>query len=78
MRRRPRGAAARFYSQKAVYAAQKNESEIAAHFHDLGSKESANLSLVVILGFGVYLSSFLKDLVCAPRPYSPPVERLST
>jgi hypothetical protein len=26
---------------------------------------------------GIYISSFAKDLVCTPRPYSPPVVRLS-
>ena len=29
------------------------------------------------MAFGVYLSSFLKDMVCSPRPYAPPVVRLS-
>jgi hypothetical protein len=29
------------------------------------------------LGFGVYISSVLKDMVCSPRPYAPPVVRLS-
>ena len=29
------------------------------------------------LAFGVYISSFLKDLACSPRPYAPPVVRLS-
>jgi len=29
------------------------------------------------LVFGLYPSSFLKDLVCSPRPYSLPVTRLS-
>jgi len=33
--------------------------------------------LCYALAFGVYLSSFLKDLVCSPRPYAPPVVRLS-
>ena len=35
-------------------------------------------SLVVVLASGVYFSSFIKDLVCSPRPFSPPVSRLST
>lgn len=29
------------------------------------------------LAFGVYLSSVLKDLMCSPRPYAPPVVRLT-
>ena len=29
-----------------------------------------------VLACGVYLSSFLKDMVCSPRPYAPPVARL--
>ncbi|KAH9021637.1 hypothetical protein EDB84DRAFT_1274894, partial [Lactarius hengduanensis] len=29
------------------------------------------------LAFGVYMSSYLRDLVCSPRPYAPPVVRLS-
>ncbi|KAH9005608.1 hypothetical protein EDB86DRAFT_2879476, partial [Lactarius hatsudake] len=28
------------------------------------------------LAFGVYMSSYLRDLVCSPRPYAPPVVRL--
>ncbi|WVQ81355.1 hypothetical protein IAT38_003478 [Cryptococcus sp. DSM 104549] len=30
-----------------------------------------------VVGMGIYISSFSKDLVCTPRPYSPPVIRLS-
>ncbi|RSH95324.1 hypothetical protein EHS25_000411 [Saitozyma podzolica] len=30
-----------------------------------------------VVGLGIYISSFAKDLVCTPRPYSPPVVRLS-
>lgn len=30
-----------------------------------------------MLCIGVYLSSFVKDLVCAPRPFAPPVTRLT-
>ena len=30
-----------------------------------------------MLAFGVYLSSAIKDLFCVPRPYSPPVTRLT-
>jgi membrane-associated phospholipid phosphatase len=33
--------------------------------------------MLIILATGVYLTSFLKDLVCVPRPYSPPVERMT-
>jgi len=33
--------------------------------------------LCYALAFGVYLTSFLKDLACSPRPYAPPVTRLS-
>ncbi|KAG9309182.1 hypothetical protein JVU11DRAFT_10893 [Chiua virens] len=32
--------------------------------------------LVVVLASGVYFS-FIKDLVCSPRPFAPPVTRLS-
>ena len=30
-----------------------------------------------MLSAGVYVSSFMKDLCCVPRPYAPPVTRLS-
>jgi len=33
--------------------------------------------LVIVLASGVYLVSFMKDLFCAPRPFSPPVTRLT-
>lgn len=33
--------------------------------------------LINVLAFGVYLSSAIKDLFCVPRPYSPPVTRLT-
>ncbi|KAF8268554.1 hypothetical protein EI94DRAFT_1778532 [Lactarius quietus] len=33
--------------------------------------------LCYALALGVYTSSFLKDLACSPRPYSPPVVRLT-
>jgi len=33
--------------------------------------------LLFNLAFGVYTSSFVKDLVCSPRPFSPPVTRLT-
>ncbi|KIM59073.1 hypothetical protein SCLCIDRAFT_16570 [Scleroderma citrinum Foug A] len=35
------------------------------------------LGLVVVLASGAYLSSFIKDLVCSPRPFAPPVTRLT-
>ena len=34
-------------------------------------------SLVFVLSLGCYFVSFLKDLICIPRPYAPPVTRLS-
>ncbi|KAI5118596.1 hypothetical protein M0805_004171 [Coniferiporia weirii] len=37
----------------------------------------AGRGLVFVLGMGVYTSSFIKDLICAPRPYAPPVTRLT-
>ncbi|PWY98338.1 hypothetical protein BCV70DRAFT_202119 [Testicularia cyperi] len=33
--------------------------------------------LINVLAFGVYFSSAIKDLFCVPRPYSPPVTRLT-
>ena len=33
--------------------------------------------LLLMLSTGVYVSSFLKDLCCVPRPFAPPVTRLS-
>ncbi|KIY62152.1 PAP2-domain-containing protein [Cylindrobasidium torrendii FP15055 ss-10] len=33
--------------------------------------------LLIILGIGGYMSVFLKDLICSPRPFSPPVQRLN-
>ncbi|KAI9636684.1 sphingosine-1-phosphate phosphatase [Dioszegia hungarica] len=33
--------------------------------------------LLNAVGLGIYMSSFAKDLVCTPRPYSPPVVRLA-
>ncbi|KAI0062728.1 hypothetical protein BV25DRAFT_1803341 [Artomyces pyxidatus] len=33
--------------------------------------------LCYVLAFGVYSSSFMKDLICSPRPHSPPVTRLT-
>ncbi|KZT61729.1 acid phosphatase/Vanadium-dependent haloperoxidase [Calocera cornea HHB12733] len=33
--------------------------------------------LVHVLSFGVYASTFVKDSICAPRPFSPPVTRLT-
>jgi len=39
--------------------------------------EEQGRGLLFMLCIGVYVSSFMKDLVCAPRPFSPPVTRLS-
>lgn len=36
------------------------------------------LRSITMLAIGVYLSSFIKDLFCSPRPFAPPVTRLST
>ncbi|KAG5637587.1 hypothetical protein H0H81_004038 [Sphagnurus paluster] len=33
--------------------------------------------LLIVLALGVYLSSFIKDLICSPRPFAPPVTRLT-
>lgn len=33
--------------------------------------------LLLNLASGVYLSSFVKDLICSPRPFAPPVTRLT-
>ncbi|KDR76501.1 hypothetical protein GALMADRAFT_120678 [Galerina marginata CBS 339.88] len=33
--------------------------------------------LLIILGLGIYVSSVVKDLFCAPRPFAPPVTRLT-
>ncbi|KAF8632892.1 hypothetical protein AX17_004738 [Amanita inopinata Kibby_2008] len=33
--------------------------------------------LILILAFGVYCTSVIKDLVCSPRPFAPPVTRLT-
>mgnify|MGYP000097174510 CR=1 FL=1 len=42
----------------------------------LGSTSFAR-GLVNVLAFGVYFSSAIKDWLCVPRPYSPPVTRLT-
>lgn len=34
-------------------------------------------SLVFVLAFGVYVTNFIKDLLCLPRPLSPPLHRLT-
>ena len=31
----------------------------------------------MVLALGVYCSSVVKDLICSPRPFAPPVTRLS-
>lgn len=33
--------------------------------------------LVVVLGAGIYISGFCKDLLCLPRPRSPPLHRIT-
>jgi membrane-associated phospholipid phosphatase len=33
--------------------------------------------LLLVLALGVYTSSFVKDLFCVPRPFAPPVTRLT-
>ncbi|KAH9932312.1 uncharacterized protein B0H18DRAFT_987534 [Fomitopsis serialis] len=33
--------------------------------------------LLMVLALGVYASSFVKDAVCSPRPFAPPVTRLT-
>ncbi|KIY51066.1 hypothetical protein FISHEDRAFT_13986, partial [Fistulina hepatica ATCC 64428] len=33
--------------------------------------------LIILISMGVYLTSFAKDLVCSPRPFAPPVQRLT-
>ncbi|EEB89968.1 hypothetical protein MPER_11885 [Moniliophthora perniciosa FA553] len=35
------------------------------------------LGLILVLATGVYFSSFFKDLFCSPRPFAPPVTRLT-
>ncbi|KAG2340309.1 hypothetical protein BDR05DRAFT_984137 [Suillus weaverae] len=39
--------------------------------------EELGRGLVIVLASGVYVVSFLKDLVCSPRPLAPPVTRLT-
>lgn len=34
-------------------------------------------NLVFMLAFGVYITNFVKDLLCLPRPLSPPLHRLT-
>ncbi|KAH8823214.1 sphingosine-1-phosphate phosphatase [Flagelloscypha sp. PMI_526] len=38
---------------------------------------TAGRGLLIILALGVYFSSVLKDLICSPRPFAPPVTRLT-
>lgn len=40
---------------------------------------SINLTrdLVFVLGLGIYFTGFIKDLLCLPRPKSPPIKRLT-
>ncbi|KAG2152589.1 PAP2 superfamily-domain-containing protein [Suillus bovinus] len=39
--------------------------------------EELGRGLVTVLASGVYIVSFLKDLICSPRPLAPPVTRLT-
>ncbi|KAJ8688727.1 Long-chain base-1-phosphate phosphatase [Pleurotus ostreatus] len=39
--------------------------------------EELGTELVTVLAAGVYFSSFIKDLICSPRPFAPPVTRLT-
>ncbi|KAG0693804.1 PAP2 superfamily-domain-containing protein [Suillus ampliporus] len=39
--------------------------------------EEHGRGLVIVLASGVYVSSFVKDLICSPRPLAPPVTRLT-
>ncbi|KAG1731080.1 PAP2 superfamily-domain-containing protein [Suillus paluster] len=39
--------------------------------------EEIGRGLVIVLASGVYVSSFVKDLICSPRPLAPPVTRLT-
>ncbi|KAG1833654.1 PAP2 superfamily-domain-containing protein [Suillus subalutaceus] len=39
--------------------------------------EEFGRGLVIVLASGVYIVSFLKDLICSPRPLAPPVTRLT-
>ncbi|KZV99226.1 hypothetical protein EXIGLDRAFT_605949 [Exidia glandulosa HHB12029] len=40
-------------------------------------RDEEGRGLLYMLTIGVYVSSFIKDLVCAPRPFAPPVTRLT-
>ncbi|KAG8937031.1 hypothetical protein FRC02_008138 [Tulasnella sp. 418] len=39
--------------------------------------EEVGRGLVNVIGIGVYLSSLVKDSICSPRPFAPPVTRLT-
>ncbi|KAG9020885.1 hypothetical protein FS837_007782, partial [Tulasnella sp. UAMH 9824] len=39
--------------------------------------DEAGRSLVHVLGMGVYFASLIKDSICSPRPFAPPVTRLT-
>ncbi|KAI0777323.1 PAP2-domain-containing protein [Trametes elegans] len=45
-------------------------------FHFFGAPEFGR-GLLLMLAFGVYVTSFMKDLFCCPRPFAPPVTRLT-
>lgn len=33
--------------------------------------------LIIVIGLGIYLTSVVKDLFCSPRPFAPPVTRMT-
>ncbi|KAK3677937.1 Long-chain base-1-phosphate phosphatase [Recurvomyces mirabilis] len=41
------------------------------------SYPDVGLAMVHMLALGVYLSGFVKDMVCLPRPLSPPLQRIT-
>ncbi|KAI0634711.1 PAP2-domain-containing protein [Trametes polyzona] len=45
-------------------------------FHFFGAAEFGR-GLLLMLAVGVYITSFMKDLFCCPRPFAPPVTRLT-
>ncbi|KAH9849013.1 PAP2-domain-containing protein [Lenzites betulinus] len=45
-------------------------------FHFFGAAEFGR-GLLLMLAVGVYITSFMKDLFCCPRPFAPPATRLT-
>ncbi len=43
---------------------------------DPSCRPMADSRMVFVVGLGIYLSCVVKDIVCTPRPYAPPVTRL--